>query len=232
MHKAAAKIHEKIQTCIENNEKFFSFEFFPPKTPEGNVNLFNRFDRMAIYNPLFIDITWSAGGKSCKHDNKTLLITKETQDYCCLNVNMHLTCNTSTTEDIIDTLNMCKEVGISNILALRGDPPQNNPDFNENEQEFKHAVDLVRLMRREYGDFFSISVAGYPYGHPDSEDKHMDLMNLKEKVDAGADFIVSQLFFEASDFIEWVKRCREIGITCPILPGVLPIQGYKSLQNY
>jgi len=89
----------------------------------------------------------------------------------------------------------------------------------------------VKLIRKQYGDFFCISVAGYPYGHPDCEDRNVDLQNLKDKVDAGADFVVSQLFFEASDFLQWVKRCREIGINCPILPGILPIQGYKSLQN-
>jgi methylenetetrahydrofolate reductase (NADPH) len=227
----AEKISEKIQTCISKKETFFSFEFFPPKTPEGYANLFNRFDSMAQYNPLFIDITWSAGGKKCDKTNKTLEITKETQDLCCLNVNMHLTCNTSTRQELIEILNHCKEVGINNILALRGDPPLNMPDWNESNQELKYAVDLVRLIKSEFGDFFSVSVAGYPYGHPDCDDKKKDLIHLKEKVDAGADFVVSQLFFKAEDFTSWVSECREIGIKCPIIPGILPIQGYNSLQN-
>jgi len=213
---------------MKKGEIFFSFEFFPPKTEAGVINLFHRFDRMGELDPLFIDVTWSAGGSTAGKKNQTLQIVKESQHYCCIPTNMHLTCNTSTKEEIREILKQAKENGIRNILALRGDPPTENIKLSE---DFKHAVDLVKFIRAEFGKYFCISVAGYPYGHPDCPDRAMDIKHLKEKVDAGADFVISQLFFEADDFLKWVEDCRAIGIKCPIIPGILPIQGYQSLRN-
>lgn len=225
------KLIEKIQARIDEKKPFFSFEFFPPKTEEGAVNLYIRFDRMATLCPLFIDVTWSAGGSSNGDSLKTIDICANAQNYCCMPANMHLTCNTMTRAEIIEVLNKTKEKGIRNILALRGDPPQNLPNWNPAANDFQYAADLVRLIREEFGDYFSISVAGYPYGHPDAPTYEQDILNLKEKVDAGADFVVSQMFFSAEDFLKWVQDCRNAGITCPILPGILPIQGYHSLRN-
>jgi methylenetetrahydrofolate reductase (NADPH) len=227
------KIIDKIRQRIEENKPFFSFEFFPPKTEEGAVNLYLRFDRMATMAPLFIDVTWSAGGSELDPNDKlkTLEICANAQQYCCLLANMHLTSNVMTRQEILDILKKTKEKGIRNILALRGDPPQNVKNWSSEGKDFKHAVDLVRLIRAEYGDYFCISVAGYPYGHPDCPSYEEDIQHLKEKVDAGADFVISQLFFRAEDFLKWVRDCRKVGITCPILPGILPIQGYHSLRN-
>jgi methylenetetrahydrofolate reductase (NADPH) len=226
--KEAEKIINKINSHVEKNCKFFSYEYFPPKTDMGAVNLINMIGSMGQLNPLFIDITWSAGGKG--KNEKTLELVNNTQELCCHTVNMHLTCNYSTREEIIRVLDWCKDRGISNILALRGDPPL-DPNWREDEQEFKHAVDLVRLIREVYGDFFCISVAGYPNSHPDCGDGDADIRYLKEKVDAGADFVVSQLFFTAEDYLIWEKKCKDYGITVPILPGILPIQSNASLRN-
>jgi len=157
-----------------------------------------------------------------------LEIAATAQNISCIDTNLHLTCNTSSRAELIDILNECKRVGIRNILALRGDPPKYEP---ERAPEFNYAVDLVKLMREEYGDWFGISVAGYPYKHPDAESYAAGIEHLKAKVDAGSDFIISQLFFTAKDFFDWEKDCRTAGITCPIIPGILPIQGYDSLRN-
>jgi methylenetetrahydrofolate reductase (NADPH) len=187
-----------------------------------------RFDRMGSLGPLFIDVTWGAGGARPGAHNISLEIAAAAQNICCLDTNLHLTCNTSTREQLIDILNECKRVGIRNILALRGDPPKYEP---EKAPEFNFATDLVRLMREEYGDWFGISVAGYPYKHPDAASYEEGIQHLKQKVDAGSDFIISQLFFTSKDFFDWEKDCRAAGITCPIIPGILPIQGYDSLRN-
>eukprot|EP01129_Flabellula_baltica_P011963 TRINITY_DN532_c0_g1_i1.p1 TRINITY_DN532_c0_g1~~TRINITY_DN532_c0_g1_i1.p1 ORF type:complete len:622 (-),score=156.03 TRINITY_DN532_c0_g1_i1:68-1837(-) len=224
----AEKICKKIHRKMESGETFFSFEYYPPRTESGTAVLIDRFDNMGLLGPLFIDITWSAGG-SAKQD-RTLELVRQTQDLCCLTVNMHLTCNNSTREELIEVLDWCKERGISNILALRGDPP-NDPNWNPDQQEFHFAVDLVKLMREVYGDFFCISVAGYPNGHFDCPEGGDDVQFLKQKVDAGADFIVSQLFWSAEEYLKWTSDCVKAGITVPILPGILPIQGYASLRN-
>lgn len=141
---------------------------------------------------------------------------------------MHLICNTSTRAQIVEILNECKKSGVRNILALRGDPPKYQP---EKEPEFHYASDLVKLIREEFGDWFGVSVAGYPYKHPDAASYEDGIQHLKMKVDAGADFVISQLFFTAEDYFQWEKDCRAAGINCPIIPGILPIQGYDSLRN-
>ena len=124
-----------------------------------------------------------------------------------------------------------KECGCQNILALRGDPPRGQEHWEACENGFSHAIDLVRYIRQQYGDYFGIAVAGYCEGHVDNPDKVDDLCRLKEKVDAGADFIITQVFYDVDLFLEWVKKCRSIGISCPILPGLLPIQNYTGFNR-
>jgi methylenetetrahydrofolate reductase (NADPH) len=177
---------------------------------------------------LFIDVTWGAGGNRPGAHNISLEIAATAQNICCIDTNLHMTCNTMTRAQIVEILNECKRVGIRNILALRGDPPKYEP---ETAPEFNYASDLVKLMREEYGDWFGISVAGYPYKHPDAPSYEEGIRHLKQKVDAGSDFIISQLFFTAKDYFAWETDCRKAGITCPIIPGILPIQGYDSLRN-
>jgi len=176
-----------------------------------------------------VDITWSAGGiRTADSINPTPGIVRQVQDYCCLTTNMHLTCNTASKDEMREILVNAKNNNIKNVLALRGDPPGTTVKLSD---DFKYGVDLVRFIRQEFGDYFCISVAGYPYGHPDCVNDADNLKHLKEKVDAGADLVISQLFFKAEDFLRWVDDCRAIGITCPIIPGILPIQSYSSLRN-
>jgi len=214
---------------LEHPDKpFFSFEFFPPKSDLGTVNLFERFDRMAQLNPMWIDVTWGAGGSTADH---TFDICHDALRFRGLDVMMHLTCTNITEETLRNALDKCKNAGICNILALRGDPPEGAKTWTATEGGFSHAVDLVKYIRANYGDYFCIGVAGYPEGHLEAESFDQDLTYLKEKVDAGADLIVTQLFFDNSLFLNFERKCRDLEINCPILPGIMPIQSYQGFRK-
>ncbi|CAN0922991.1 Methylenetetrahydrofolate reductase 1 [Linum grandiflorum] len=216
------------------NNVVFSFEFFPPKTDDGVENLFERMDRMVAHNPTFCDITWGAGGSTA---DLTLDIAKRMQNSVCVETMMHLTCTNMPVEKIDHALDTIKSNGIQNVLALRGDPPHGQDKFVQIQGGFACALDLVKHMRSKYGDYFGITVAGYPEAHPDvigsdglatPEAYQSDLAYLKQKVDAGADLIVTQLFYDTDIFLKFVNDCRQIGITCPIVPGIMPINNYKG----
>ncbi|KAJ1928624.1 methylenetetrahydrofolate reductase 1 [Tieghemiomyces parasiticus] len=221
----------------------FSFEFFPPKTEQGLANLLARIVRMTELRPAFVDVTWGAGGSA---SDRTLELCRLIQAIPGVEVCMHLTCTNTTRESIDEAL--------KSILALRGDPPRQTPPHSAADQpSFEYAVDLVRYIRAQYGDYFSVGVAGYPEGHPDasltlaraspitqsfgssldndSASRLREIRYLKAKVDAGADFIITQMFFDADRFVTWYELCREQGITVPILPNILPPQQYQSFRR-
>jgi len=231
------KIVDKINKSIADGKTFFSFEFFPPRTEEGVENLFERQDRMASYGPLFCDITWGAGGSTA---DVTLDIATKMQNMICVETMMHLTCTNMPVEKLESALQEVKKAGIHNILALRGDPPKGEEEFKVVEGGFACALDLVKYIRAQYGDYFGIAVAGYPEAHPETivEDPEQMKKNywenldyLKAKIDAGADFIVTQLFYRVDRFLQFVKDCRSIGINCPILPGIMPIMTYGGFKR-
>ncbi|KAG6422913.1 hypothetical protein SASPL_113295 [Salvia splendens] len=229
------KVIEKIQAAASANDDrvVFSFEFFPPKTEDGVENLFDKMERMVAHNPAFCDITWGAGGSTA---DLTLEIVKRMQNMVCVESMMHLTCTNMPVEKIDHALTTIKSNGIQNVLALRGDPPHGQDKFVQVEGGFACALDLVKHMRAQYGDYFGITVAGYPEGHPDIIENGLapeaayqsDLAYLKKKVDAGADVIITQLFYDTDIFLKFVNDCRQIGITCPIVPGIMPINNYKG----
>ncbi|RHZ89148.1 hypothetical protein Glove_18g55 [Diversispora epigaea] len=221
------KITDKINT-LESDQSYYSFEFFPPKTDEGLANLYNRLKRMSLLEPLFASFTWGAGGSTI---DKTLEMCTTSQGLYGFETCMHLTCTNVVREIVENALKEAKNAGIQNILALRGDPPRGHEYWTSCDDEFTLAIDLVKYIRKKYGEWFCIGVAGYPEGYPDSTDKEQDLKFLKEKVDAGANFIITQFFYDVDSFIEWEKKCREIGITVPIIPGIMPIQGYNSFRR-
>ncbi|KAG7801588.1 hypothetical protein KL944_003320 [Ogataea haglerorum] len=206
----------------ENAPATFSFEFFTPKTSQGLQNLYDRMDRMYDLNPLFIDITWNAGGRL---STLTTEMVQTTSTVLGLETCMHLTCTNMKTDLIDQALKSAYESGCQNILALRGDPPL---DGSESTGDFKYAKDLIRYIRKHYGDHFCIGVAAYPEGHPEESDPLKTLNYLKEKQDAGADFIVTQMFYDTENFINWCDECRQIGITMPIIPGIMPISTYAA----
>ena len=200
----------------------FSFEFFTPKTSQGVQNLYDRMDRMYHLNPLFIDITWNAGGRL---STLTSEMVHTTSTVLGLETCMHLTCTNMPLELIDEALQKAYDSGCQNILALRGDPPL---DGSESTGDFKYAKDLIQHIRARFGSHFCIGVAGYPEGHPEEPDDSKTLEYLKQKQDEGADFIVTQLFYDVDNFIDWCARCRAIGITLPIIPGIMPISNYNA----
>lgn len=225
-------IIDKIAAKTAAEETFFSFEYFPPKTEGGVANLYDRVARMARVEPLFVDVTWGAGGTTSA---LTLDLSGNLQQYLGLDVMMHLTCTNMAAGKVLHGLETAKKRGIRNILALRGDPPLGQ-EWAACADGFEHATDLVRFIRSNYGDYFCVCVAGYPEGHPagyldGSLTYDEELMHLKEKVDAGSDFIITQMFYDVDVFLRFVADCRAKGIKVPILPGILPIQNYGGFKR-
>jgi methylenetetrahydrofolate reductase (NADPH) len=225
-------IADKIRQREAESKTFFSFEYFPPKTASGVSNLYERAERMARVEPLFCDVTWGAGGGTSEI---TLELSGNIQRFMGLDVMMHLTCTNMPAGKVVEGLEGAKKRGIRNILALRGDAPAGK-EWIKCEDGFEHASDLVRFIRKTYGDYFSICVAGYPEGHPagfldGNITMEQEYAFLKDKIDAGADFIITQMFYDVDAFLSFVRKCREIGIKVPILPGILPIQNYIGFKK-
>jgi methylenetetrahydrofolate reductase (NADPH) len=174
------------------------------------------------------NINRGAGGTTSE---STLFLTSYIQNYIGLDVLMHITCRCLSKEKIDATLEEAKNNGIVNLLCLRGDPPQGMKDYDSSKDYFQYADDLVRYVREMHGDYFCICVAGYPATHVESKSKEEDLYYLKKKVDAGADFIITQLFYDADEYLDYVNDCKNFGINVPILPGLLPIQNYNSFKK-
>ncbi|KZT39245.1 methylenetetrahydrofolate reduct [Sistotremastrum suecicum HHB10207 ss-3] len=221
------KLVDKISLFTPANP-FFTFEFFPPRTDQGFQKLIARITRLSRLNPLAVSVTWGAGGATI---NRSLDLAWATQREQRLETILHLTCTNMVQGLIDDVLKNAKECGIQNILALRGDPPRGEEYWKPTDARFQHAADLVSYIRSSplYSDYFCIGVAAYPEGHSDKlleEDE--ELAYLKQKVDAGADYIMTQHFYDVDAFLEWVKKVRQKGIRVPIIPGIMPIQTYSS----
>ncbi|KAG0235052.1 hypothetical protein BGW41_000944 [Actinomortierella wolfii] len=224
------KITAKIAELTGEGKPYYSFEYFPPKTAQGMSNLFDRMGRMQALSPSFITCTWGAGGSTF---DKTTELCAVAQTVHGFETCMHLTCTNMDRGKVDEALSEAKQAGIQNILALRGDPPRGQEYWTHVDDSFVHAIDLVRYIRQHYGDYFCIGVAGYPEGHMDSNYSNPDqeIIYLKEKIDAGADFVVTQLFYDVEGFLSWEKRCRALGITCPIIPCIMPIQSYNGFRR-
>ncbi|KAJ1730774.1 methylenetetrahydrofolate reductase (NAD(P)H) met13 [Coemansia sp. RSA 1939] len=222
------KIIDKVNKAVEDGRCFWSFEYFPPKTQQGVINLYDRIERMCNLGPLFIDVTWRWGGKS---SDLTLELCSNSQTVYGVEANMHMTCTNTSVSLIKSALEKAKDQGVQNILALRGDLPSGTVEFDPSIGEFRYATDLVKYIRSAYGSHFCISVAGYPEGCQGPNDVEQDIEYLKAKQDAGADIVVTQLFYDVDNFLAWVARCRAAGVTMPILPGIMPIQNYGGFKR-
>ena len=224
------KINEKIKSFSNLSRPFYSFEYFPPKTDFGLENLYSRLERMAHLEPAFVDITWGAGGSTAE---LTLEMSGKIQKFFGLDVMMHLTCTNMSRKDLHAALSAAKEHGVRNILALRGDAPDGTQNWVSSMDGLQHAADLVTYIRENFGDYFSIGVAGYPEGHQESGgDWKRDAGYLKEKVDRGADFVITQLFYDAHAFLRFRDYCHSIGIHVPIIPGIMPIHNYGRFIKF
>lgn len=204
-----------------------SFELFPPKTQAGHAAMLGHLRQLMQYRPDFVTCTYGAGGSTRE---KTLEIVGEVKRMFQVPVASHLTCVGSTVPQLRDYLNRAADAGIDHIVALRGDPPKGVDEFVPVEGGLCYASELVGLIRQEYPQF-GVVVAGYPEKHLEAPSMEVDLENLKRKVDAGADAVITQLFYENFDFFRFRDRCERMGIRVPIIPGILPMTNLSQIRR-
>lgn len=204
-----------------------SIEIFPPKTPVGDAALFESLDRLTKFQPNFVSCTYGAGGSTSK---RTVELCVEIQRRYRIAATSHFTCVGATRSELLDWLKFAQQSGIENIMALRGDAPVGQTDFQPVAGGFRYANELVALIRENFPNT-GIGVGGYPEKHPEAPDQQIDLDNLKRKVDAGADAIFTQLFFVNENFFRFRDRCEQAGIRIPIVPGVMPVTEFARIKR-
>lgn len=221
-----------IQDIFARGEASFSFEFFPPKTAEASQALYETISELEAYAPSFVSVTYGAGGSTRELTNDLVVRIKNTTT---LEPVPHLTCVCHQEADIQAILERYAEEGVGNILALGGDPPRDLRNYVRANDAFQHAADLVRFIRRFSGHSdrrgFGIGVAGFPEGHPATPNRLKEMDYLKAKVDEGADYIVTQLFFHNDDFHDFRDRCVLAGIRVPIIAGIMPVTSTKGMER-
>ena len=217
----------KIRRLFDSHPQTFSFEFFPPKTAEDGEALFGRARELQKLGASFCSVTYGAGGSTRKN---TIDLVCRFQAELGLIGMAHLTCVGHSQTELRDILFELKGRGVENLMCLRGDPPRGETVFTPTPDGFVHAAELVALARRS-GDF-CIGVAGYPEAHPESVDALQDLQHLKAKVDCGADFVTTQLFFDAQDYFDFVALARQLGVRQRIIPGIMPILNYRQIVRF
>ncbi len=219
----------KITEIFSQKERTYSFELFPPKTEPGYQKLLETIGQLAALQPDFISCTYGAGGGS---RDKTLEIVDHIQKEHGIIGVAHLTCILHTKEEIRKILEEIKRRGINNVLALRGDPPKDHPDWQPGPDHFKYSSELCAFIRDNFKDYFGIGVAGFPEGHILCPDRDQDARYLKIKIDAGADFVITQLFFDNKDYFTYVERLRKLGVKNRVLPGIIPITDYNGIVSF
>ena len=224
-----------IRDIFKKHCPTLSFEFFPPKTKEASEALFETIRELEAYKPSFVSVTYGAGGttRDLTHD-LVVRIKNETS----LSPVPHLTCVCHQESDIQEILERYAKAGVNNILALGGDPPKNLENYNKADDAFQQAADLVRYIQKfnasgthPQSEGFGVGVAGFPEGHPDTPNRLLELDYLKAKVDEGADYICTQLFFDNHDFYDFRERCELAGINVPIIVGLMPITSTKGMKR-
>jgi methylenetetrahydrofolate reductase (NADH) len=219
------KISDHFKT---RDRRLFSFEFFPPKTDAGQLNLEKTIRDLGELRPAFVSVTYGAGGSTRA---KTVELVKWIQREAGLTAMAHLTCVGATRDEIASVIDQLVEGGIENIMALRGDPPAGQETFQRVAGGFGYASDLIAFIRDRYGSRLCLGGACSPEGHVETRDLAKDLANLKLKIDAGLDFVVTQLFFDNRVYTDFVARARAAGITVPILPGLMPIRTVAGIER-
>lgn len=204
-----------------------SFEFFPPKTEKGFTNLFYTMEELESLKPSYVSVTYGAGGSTRENTHRLVNRIKKEAG---LEVVAHLTCVGSTREEVARILDDYDRAGVQNILALRGDLPPGMSEWNPSGKGFDHAADLVAFIK-ERKPHFGIGVAGFPEGHPEAPNRLREIDFLKEKMDRGADYIVTQLFFDNRDYYDFVDRCSTVGINVPVVAGIMAITSLKSMAR-
>jgi len=217
----------KIKELIARQGKSISFEFFPPKTREDEDQLFEAISKLESFSPTFVSVTYGAGGGTLKNTRHMVLrIKRETS----LTPMPHLTCVDQDKDELKKILEDYNEQGVENVLALRGDPPKGTKKFTPPKDGFCYAIDLVKLTVSVGG--YSIGVAVYPEGHIESPSLEMDMFYTKQKIDAGADFAITQMFFDNHFFYDFMERAGKAGISIPIIPGIMPITDIEKINRF
>jgi len=224
-----------IQDVFKEHPTTFSFEFFPPKSEAAAESLYKSIAELKKLKPSFVSVTYGAGGTTRERTHDLVIRVRKDLD---VDAVPHLTCVCHSQSDIEEILKRYAEVGVSNILALGGDPPRDLANYNKADDAFQHAVDLVKFIRdfpkaHEFHDNrgFGIGVAGFPEGHPGTPNRLQEMDYLKAKCDAGADYICTQLFFNNADFYDYRERCELAGINIPIIAGIMPITSGKGMKR-
>jgi methylenetetrahydrofolate reductase (NADPH) len=214
------------EILASNTRPTFSFEFFPPKTEEGERNLFEAIAALRPLQPDYVSVTYGAGGTT---RDKTIEIVSRIRDEYGLEAMAHFTCVGATVEQLRATLDRLVAIGLDNVLALRGDPPAGQAEWSKTEGGLEFSRELVELISRDYP--FAIGAACFPETHIHAASAEDDLRYLKDKVDAGAQFLITQLFFDNALYFDFVDRARSIGVDVPIIPGILPITNVAQLTR-
>lgn len=216
-----------ISEILEKDRTVLSFEFFPPKTEDGAKILFENINELIPLNPGYVSVTYGAGGTTRELTHKLIMKIKNDTK---LTVVAHLTCVGATHNEIRAIVQKYYENGIDNIMALRGDPPQGGQAFTAEPNGFGYAVELVHFIKKNFPSI-GIGVAGYPEGHPGTPNRLKEMEYLKMKVDEGADYICTQLFFDNHDFYDFRERCIVAGIHVPIIAGIMPVTSFKTMNR-
>lgn len=217
----------KISAAYENSRFGLSFELFPPKTDDGLTALYRHVEALTRHQPAYFTCTYGAGGST---QGQTLEIVRSVKERFGLPVASHLTCVGATQNDLHRYLQQAAELLVDGIVALRGDPPQGQKTFTAVEGGFLYANQLVSMIRQDYPQF-DVAVAGYPEKHQEAPSFDVDLANLKRKVDAGADVVITQLFYDNADFFRFHDQCGKVGLDIPVVPGLLPVTNLGQIQR-
>ncbi len=218
---------KKISDILSSGKTTLSFEFFPPKTPPGRIKLYEKASRLTELSPDFFSVTYGAGGGTREFTEE---VAGELQNRFGVPVMQHLAAVGHSAADIRNMLDKMKVRGIRNVMALRGDVPDGVSVSSV--EKFPYAADLCRFIVSEYGDYFSVGVAGYPEGHPDTPDPDVGAEHLKMKIAAGGEFVVTQLFFDNDKFFRYMRMLAAHGLKARVIPGVLPITDYGRLLSF
>ncbi|MCP5503432.1 MAG: methylenetetrahydrofolate reductase [NAD(P)H] [Leptospiraceae bacterium] len=216
-----------ISKILEEKKPCLSFEFFPPKTEEASQSLYTNMAELMPLKPGYVSVTYGAGGSTRQLTHDLLVKLKKETD---LTIISHLTCVGSNKEETKQILEKYEESGITNIMALRGDPPKGQSHFEPVPGGFLYAYELVAFIKKHFPSM-GVGVAGFPEGHPETPNRLKEIEYLKRKVDEGADYICTQLFFDNSDFYDFCERCEIAGIKVPIIAGIMPVTSMKGLSR-
>jgi methylenetetrahydrofolate reductase (NADPH) len=217
----------KITDLFVSQDKTFSFEFFPPRDEISAVDFGINVGRLMKLSPSFVTVTYGAGGST---QERTFALVDYLQNKIGLTTVAHYTCVNATHDKIKSDLDRLRERGIKNLMLLRGDPPKGEEVFTPPRNGFKHASELIRYVEEGYD--FCKAAAAYVEKHPEAPSLEEDIRHLKTKVNAGADFLITQLFFVNKYYFEFVKKVREAGITCRIIPGIIPLTSYHQIERF